>query len=149
MVSHDRDFLDRLASGIIAFEAPGQVGDYAGGYSDYRRQRREQEAPRRHKASAKGGTRDKPASTRVRSKLSYKDQRELDRLPAEMEKLTAEIAALDAQLAAADYYQRDPVGFKTAADRLASCRASLEEAEERWLELEDLKERLQVEAGAG
>ena len=81
-------------------------------------------------------------------KQAQQMQRELDRLPGEIEALTSEIAALDQSLGEADFYQRDPAAFKAAADRLASCRAALARAEERWLELEDLKERLQAEAPA-
>jgi ATP-binding cassette subfamily F protein uup len=143
LVSHDRDFLDRLTSGIIAFEGLGRIGDYAGGYSDYRRQSRERESER---TASKATTKTKPQQSRKAGKLSYKDQRELDRLPGEMEALAAEIAALDQSLGEADFYQRDPAAFKVAADRLAERRQELARSEERWLELEDLKERLQTEA---
>ena len=161
LVSHDRDFLDRLASGIIAFEAPGKVGDYPGGYSDYLRQRRGMAAgaglankspakstgTSQAKSTAKSDPNSKPPATRSSGKLSYKDQRELDGLPQKMERLTVEVADLDARLAEADFFQRDPDGFRSAAERLAACRSSLEQAEERWLELEELKERLSMEAG--
>ena len=142
-MSHDRDFLDRLTSGIIAFEGLGRIGDYAGGYSDYRRQSRERES---EKTASKATTKTKPQQSRKAGKLSYKDQRELDRLPGEMEALAAEIAALDQSLGVADFYQRDPAAFKVAADRLAERREELARSEERWLKLEDLKERLQTEA---
>lgn len=154
LVSHDRDFLDRLASGIIAFEAPGEVGDYPGGYSDYRRQRRagSDDSKTTAKASVKTGTKtggnSKPPAARGSAKLSYKDQRELDGLPDEIDRLTTEIAGLDESLAAADFFQKDPKGFAAAADRLAACRQSLEQAEERWLELEELKERLRTDANS-
>jgi len=154
LVSHDRDFLDRLASGIIAFEAPGKVGDYAGGYSDYRRQRRAgddkaQPAVRASgKDGGKSGAKAQPQAPRSSVKLSYKDQRELDGLPKAMEELTAEIAELDARLSAADFFQRDPEGFRAAAARLADRRRSLEQAEERWLELEERRERLRRDASA-
>jgi ATP-binding cassette subfamily F protein uup len=145
LVSHDRDFLDRLTSGIIAFEGLGRIGDYAGGYSDYRRQSRERESERTASKSTTK-TKTKPQQSRKAGKLSYKDQRELDRLPGELEALAAEIAALDQSLGAADFYQRDPAAFKVAADRLAERREGLARSEERWLELEDLKERLQTDA---
>ena len=144
MVSHDRDFLDRLVNGIIVMEGDGKARDFAGGYSDYLRHKGREAAP---VEKAKPAKRQAPASTRAAGpapmrKLSYKDQRELGLLPAEIERLTNEAESLEAKLAEPDFYQRDPAGFEAAGRRLGDSRADLAAKEERWLELAELKERL-------
>ena len=76
------------------------------------------------------------------TKLSYKDQRELDDLPKKMDKLVAEMAAIEAKLADPAFYGRDPEGFAKQSARLTAAQAEHEAAEERWLELEMLKEQV-------
>jgi ATP-binding cassette subfamily F protein uup len=76
------------------------------------------------------------------TKLSYKDQRELDELPKKLDKLAAEIAAIEARLADPAFYGRDPEGFARQSQRLTAAQAEHEAAEERWLELEMLKEQV-------
>ncbi|TAN52493.1 MAG: ATP-binding cassette domain-containing protein [Rhodospirillales bacterium] len=139
VVSHDRDFLDRLVTSVIALEGEGDVREYAGGYSDYLRQRPAQApAPvRREPSRPLAATRPKPAT-----KLSYKDARELDELPGRLEALAGEIAKLETHLADHGLFARDRAGFEKAAARLDAARAELETAEERWLELETLREEL-------
>jgi len=75
-------------------------------------------------------------------KLSYKDQRDLDRLPAEIERLEAEIAATEDVLADPDLYTRDPGRFADLSDRAASLRVEKHAAEERWLEVAEMAEAL-------
>jgi ATP-binding cassette subfamily F protein uup len=82
-----------------------------------------------------------PASGRG-GKLSYKDQRDLDRLPGEIERLEAEIAATDNALSDADLYTRDPKRFADLTDRAAKLRAEKDAAEERWLEVAEMAEQL-------
>ncbi len=141
LVSHDRDFLDRLVTSVIAVEGDGEVAEYVGGYSDYLRWRpvsdAEPAAPAKAAPAAARAQRPKSAT-----KLSYKDQRELDELPARQEALHGEIARLESELADPALYGRDPGGFARRSARLEEARQALAAAEERWLELEMKKEEL-------
>ncbi len=143
VVSHDRDFLDRLVSSVIFVEGDGRIEEYVGGYSDALRQRGLDSVAgaAARPAAAKSGVATPRASKAV-TKLSYKDQRELDELPKKMEKLTAEMAAIGAKLADPAFYGRDPEGFAKQSARLTAAQAEHEAAEERWLELEMLKEQV-------
>ena len=85
-----------------------------------------------------------PAPAKARTKLSYKDARELEQLPARIDALTAEIATLQAALADPALYARDPAGFRARSSALETAQASLAAAEDRWLELEALKETFDV-----
>ena len=140
LVSHDRDFLDRLVTSTVALEGDGSAIEYAGGYSDYLAQRGPREAPtaapapRKEKAAAP--TREQ------KQRLGYKRERALAELPKKMEALHAEMAALQAALADADLYSRDAKAFATKSARLAAAQAELDAAETEWLELEMLKEEL-------
>ena len=142
LVSHDRDFLDRLVTSVIAVEGDGEVREYVGGYSDYRRVRAQENAVEAApvKKAVKTPEKEKPKTSSLR--LSYKDKRDLDLLPGRMEELEADIAASEEKLAAPDFYTKDPEGFQKTADRLDALKAELAEAEERWLELEILQEEL-------
>jgi ATP-binding cassette subfamily F protein uup len=139
VVSHDRDFLDRLVTSVIAVEGDGDISEYPGGYSDYLRQRPQKEAPKAEAAKPKAAEAPRPKTA---SKLSYKDARELDELPGRMDKLHTEIAKLEAEINDPGLYARDRARFDKAAARLDAARAELETAEERWLELEALREEL-------
>ena len=143
VVSHDRDFLDRLVTSLIAVEGAGEVREYVGGYSDYLAQRAPAPAPS-VAAAAKPAAKAEAASARPRAaaKLSYKDQRELDELPQRLDGLAAEIARLEKDLADSGLYGRDPARFDRSVARLDAARGELERAEERWLELEALRETL-------
>ena len=141
VVSHDRDFLDRLVTSVIFVDGAGKVEEFVGGYSDALRQRGSSSVA----AAPKAATKEAPAQPRApkaQTKLSYKDQRELTELPGKMEKLTAEIAAIEAKLADGGFYSRDPDGFAKQSARLTAAMAEHEQAEERWLELEMLKEQV-------
>ncbi len=146
VVSHDRDFLDRVCGSVIAFEGDGAWAEYAGGYSDMVAQRGHgvQAAVRAaavREAAAPRAVADAPA----RRRLSFKDQHALASLPAAMEKLGAEIAVLRGWLADPDLYARDPAGFAKRSAALAEREAALAAAEEEWLRLEMLRE--EIEAG--
>jgi ATP-binding cassette subfamily F protein uup len=140
LVSHDRDFLDRLVTSTIALEGDGTATEYAGGYSDYLAQRGPREvpaaAPRKEKAAAP--TRERAAPQR----LGYKRERALAELPKQIEALHAEMAALNEALADPDLYGRDPKGFRAKTARIAAAQTELDAAETEWLELEMLKEEL-------
>ncbi|UEM02160.1 ATP-binding cassette domain-containing protein [Skermanella rosea] len=142
LVSHDRDFLDRLVTSVIAVEGAGEVQEYVGGYSDYVTQRPDRAAPDAAKARKKDA--GPPAEAKQRRKLSYQQQRELDQLPKRMEDLGGKIKAAEAKLADADFFSRDPAGFQKTSEGLGKLQAELEAAEERWLELEALREELEA-----
>ena len=147
LVSHDRDFLDRVVTSSIVMEGDGTAIEYAGGYSDYIAQRRlsRAEAAKEEKAAAKQVKKAAQASapkSKPTGKLSYKDQREYDNLPAAMAKLEAEIATLEDALSDSSLFTKDPNGFQKKVDRLDAARSELEASEERWLELEMLREEL-------
>jgi len=143
VVSHDRDFLDRLVTSVIAVEGDGVAEEYVGGYSDYLR-KIEQDGQILTPEPAKEKPAPKPKEERPKkqSKLSYKDQRELDGLPDKIAKLEEEISDLEKTLHDPDLFTKNPDKFQKATDRLAAAQAELEQAEERWLELEALKEEL-------
>ena len=147
LVSHDRDFLDRLVTSILAVEGNGEVREYVGGYQDYARERKallkQETAP---KAEAAPVAKPKPKGTSQR--LSYKDQRDLDMLPGRIEELEAEIGSLEGILADADLFTKNPDKFQASVKRLDECREALEQAEERWLELEILQEEIAAAKGA-
>ena len=144
LVSHDRDFLDRLVTSTIALEGDGTAIEYAGGYSDYLLQRGPREKPveatRREKAAPSSA-----AASRERNqpqRLGYKRERALAELPKRIEALQAEMARLNENLADATLYSRDAKAFAEKSDRLAAAQAELDAAETEWLELEMLREEL-------
>ena len=145
LVSHDRDFLDRVVASTIASEGDGNWLEYAGGYSDMLAQRGDKRTSGSRSAPRQRSAPQPPAQKPPRKgKLSFKDKHALDTLPAEMEKLEASIAAHKAALADPDLFNRDPAKFQTEADKLATAETALAEAEERWLELEMLREELEA-----
>lgn len=138
LVSHDRDFLDRVASTTIAMEGDGRATVYAGGWTDYQAQKAAQAAPERDgkpKAQAarprQGGKPAKPAQTA----LSFTEKHRLDSLPAEIERIGAEIAKLEELLAQPDLFTREPVKFRKATEALTTRQKALSDAEEEWLTL--------------
>jgi ATP-binding cassette subfamily F protein uup len=141
LVSHDRDFLDRLVTSTIALEGDGTATEYAGGYSDYLLQRGPRETP----AAAPAPRKEKAAPAPPREqkqRLGYKRERALAELPKKIEALQAEMAAINEALADATLYSRDPKAFAARSNRLAAAQAELDAAETEWLELEMLKEEL-------
>jgi ATP-binding cassette subfamily F protein uup len=140
LVSHDRDFLDRLVTSIIAVEGDGVVHEYIGGYTDYLRQRR---PPPLAKAVTKAAERTTPRPReRAPSRLTWKEQRELEGLPARIATLEAEKTALETALADPDHFARDRAALAASAARHRDLVAALEAAEERWLQLAEQQEKL-------
>lgn len=140
IVSHDRDFLDRTVTITLGLDGSGKVDVVAGGYEDWIRKRYEA-----HRAPAKASS--KPTAVEARSnsaakKLTYKDQRDYDRLPAEIERLQAEVAADEQSLSDPDLYTRQPDRFAQLTERIARNRAEIEAAEFRWLEVAEMAEAL-------
>jgi len=144
LVSHDRDFLDRLCTSVILLDGQGGAREYPGGFSDAVRQAGGLPAARGKLAAAaeKTKARARPATPRPAAKLSYKEQRELEGLPKAIERLEGEVSSLEAQLADPGFYGRDPEGFTQAGKKLEALQEELAAAEERWLELEEKRERL-------
>ena len=144
IVSHDRDFLDRVATSVIAFEANAKWVEYAGGYSDMVAQRGygvgALQAP-----SAKPKAAPKPATAapKSRRRLTFADQHALKTSPARIEALSAEIRRLEAALSDPEFYRRDPAVFTATGLALEAARAELAATEEEWLRLELLREELE------
>ena len=145
LVSHDRDFLDRVVTSTIAPEQAGKWVEYAGGYSDMLAQRRGADLARTPaKAAAK------PAATGVaapdaspgKRKMTFKDKHALETLPAAIAALDGKIAALDAKLADPRLYAADAKAFAEVSAALATAQAERAAAEERWLELEIVREEM-------
>jgi ABC transport system ATP-binding/permease protein len=145
IVSHDRDFLDRTVTITLGLDGSGKVDIVAGGYEDWVRKR--YEAHRPHRAPAKTGSQTKSAIasgslSAPGNKLSYKDQRDYDRLPGEIERMQAEVVADEARLSDPDLYSRDVAEFAKLTERVARNRAEIEAAELRWLEVAEMAEAL-------
>lgn len=150
LVSHDRDFLDRLVTSTIVLEGDGKAMEYAGGYTDCQRQLRsatagltkglapaETSLPEKTKAAAP------KADHREAGRAQRQAERDRARLERQMERLQAEKTTLEAALADPGLYARDPTAFETKSAELARVQKELEQTEERWLEVE-----LQAEAAA-
>ncbi len=143
LVSHDREFLDKVATSTIAIEGDGLVEEYPGGYSTYLDQRTRvppivftkrqgiKKEPPKKKMSKKGG------------KLSYKDQRELDHLPGRMEIIQGQIDSLTSELSISNLFQRDRKRYDILSLELEKNVKDLKLAEQRWLELEEKKSELE------
>ena len=133
LVSHDRDFLDRTVTVTLGLEGSGQVDIVAGGYADWAA-RRAVRAPAAREAARPA------AAASPRTKLTYKDQRDLDLLPGEIEAIGAAIARDEAALADADLYAADPARFAALTAAVDAARAKRDAAEERWLALAEMAE---------
>ncbi len=145
LVSHDRDFIDRLATSTLALNGRGGLVETPGGWSDFVRQNPGflSDAPRPAPTPGPAAApQPRPAASATPKKLSYKDQRRLEELEGLIERLPAEIARQDALLADPDLYARDPAAFDRAVKAAAAARAQLEAAETEWLELEARRETL-------
>jgi len=136
LVSHDRDFLDRVATTTIAMEGNGQAVVYAGGWTDYRDQRGGDftEAKEASKPLAK---KEKQAEKKAASGLSFTEKHRLEELPNVIDQLTAEIGKLEELLADPELFTKQPVKFQKATDALVARQTALSDAEEEWLTLEE------------
>ena len=146
LVSHDRDFLDRTVTSVIAPEGGGRWVEYAGGYSDMLAQRGGRRLDDRKVQRKADPTQEKTAAVQPKAaakKLSYKQQFALDNLPKKMEAVAQSIARLEDAIADPAYYERDPGGFQKTIAALDKERATLAALEEEWLELEMLREELE------
>ncbi|KGJ13400.1 ABC-F family ATP-binding cassette domain-containing protein [Paracoccus sanguinis] len=147
LVSHDRDFIDRVADTTVAMEGDGRAVIYAGGWTDYRAQRGE-DAPAPAPTAAPGPAPARPASpapapaaaSAARNGLTFSERHRLEALPAVMERLEAEIGKLSEFLSQPDLFQTAPAKFAKASEGLAERQAALAAAEEEWLDLADRAE---------
>jgi ATP-binding cassette subfamily F protein uup len=143
LVSHDRDFLDRLVTSVIAVEGDGRVEEYVGGYTDYLRQR-----PTPAASAIPGRAVPKPPAApqrrpeRSADRLSWKEQRELDALPGAIDALAAEKLALERTLADPATHGGDRTRLEAAGRRHQAVLAALAAAEERWLLLAERAEAI-------
>lgn len=156
LVSHDRDFLDRICTSVVAYEGeagrPATWQEYAGGYSDMVAQRGAGVTARKLEAAKSKASEAGPNPAPVaappaagKRKLSFKDKHALDTLPAKMAKLTKDIEKAEADFADPGLYARDPQAFDRLAKTIAKLRDELSAHEEEWLRLEMLRE--EIEAG--
>ncbi|WP_412554386.1 ABC-F family ATP-binding cassette domain-containing protein [Shimia sp. MIT1388] len=139
LVSHDRDFLDRVATTTIAMEGNGQAVTYAGGWSDYRAQRQE-DAPKKADKSKPKAEKVKAEKAAPASGLSFTEKHRLEALPGIMERLEAEIAKLEEFMADPELFTKEPVKFQKATEALVERQTALQDAEEEWLLLEEKAE---------
>ena len=136
LVSHDRDFLDNVVTSTLVLEGDGKLGDYVGGYTDWLRQRAVAEAAAASRPATRESVTAAPAAATPKRKLSYKDSRELEQLPARIEALEGDIAQRTAAMNEPAYYQQDAAAMQLANDALAKLQAELEQAYARWTELD-------------
>jgi len=140
IVSHDRDFLDRTVTLTLGLDGSGTIDVVAGGYEDWIAKRRERTLAKSARAERPRESTPRTSAPPPRSKLSYKDQRDYELLPARIEELDAAIARGEEILADPDLFARDHQRFTTVNEGLAKARADKEAAEERWLALAELVE---------
>ncbi|RWH74369.1 ABC-F family ATP-binding cassette domain-containing protein [Mesorhizobium sp.] len=148
LVSHDRDFLDRTVTSVIAPEGNGRWIEYAGGYSDMLAQRggsklEDRKARSKAEAAEASPKAEQAAPKGPAKKLSFKQKFALDSLPKKIEAVTASIARLENNIADPAFYERDPVSFQKTIAALDKERATLAALEEEWLELEMLREEME------
>ncbi len=148
LVSHDRDFLDRVATSVLVAEGDGRWIEYAGGYSDMVAQRGSgiSAKPAVERVAAKPKTSAPPMAAKEakpKRKLSFNEKHALEALPIRIDELQVTAARLKAALADADLYARDPARFAKTSEALAKIEADLAKAEEAWLELEILREEIE------
>ncbi|MCC5999628.1 MAG: ATP-binding cassette domain-containing protein, partial [Pararhodobacter sp.] len=149
LVSHDRDFIDRIATATLLMEGAGRITTYAGGWSDMQAQRPVNADAKAAPSASAGPARTpkappkpaaEPSPAPAARGLSFTQRHRLDALPAEIDRLTAEIAKLEQLLADPELYRREPVKFARATDMLAQRQQALAAAEEEWLDLAERAE---------
>jgi len=137
LVSHDRDFLDRVAATTIAMEGDGRATVYAGGWSDYIAQRGMEDFAESVVKSKRGGDKPDHKSKEEKGGLSFTEKHRLENLPAEIERIGAEIAKLEELLGDPALFTEQPAKFQKASDALVLRHEKLADAEEEWLMLEE------------
>ncbi|KKN26897.1 hypothetical protein LCGC14_0869990 [marine sediment metagenome] len=140
LVSHDRDFLDRVAATTIAMEGDGKATVYAGGWTDYLAQRQQDDFDQSVIAKAKAGAKGEKPKAAAQAGLSFTEKHRLEALPAEIKRLEAEIAKLEELMSDPALYTDNPVKFQKATDALIERNDKLQDAEAEWLMLEEKAE---------
>ncbi|MFT6088409.1 ABC-F family ATP-binding cassette domain-containing protein [Sulfitobacter sp.] len=140
LVSHDRDFLDRVAATTIAMEGDGKATVYAGGWTDYLAQRQQDDFDQSVVAKAKPGAKGEKPKASAQKGLSFTEKHRLEALPAEISRLEAEIAKLEELMSDPTLYTDNPVKFQKATDALIERNEKLQDAEAEWLVLEEKAE---------
>jgi ATP-binding cassette subfamily F protein uup len=150
LISHDRDFLDRVVTSVIVPEGNGKWQEYAGGYTDMLNQRgadlkREAKAASEAAPAKGGGGKSNGAAAKpaVKKKMNFKDKHLLDTLPKAISGFQAEIAKQQRHLDDPNLYKKDRKKFDTVSAALSAAQKGLAEAEEKWLELETLREEIE------
>ena len=140
VVSHDREFLDNVVTSTIVFEKDGRIQEYVGGYSDWLRQGHQlAEIDSPYQAFSRKRAEAERRRQRRPTKLSYKDQRELDQLPAEIEAIETSIAALQQAVSDPGFFSQDHKIVQERLQELADNEALLEQRMARWSDLENLQ----------
>jgi ABC transport system ATP-binding/permease protein len=146
LISHDRDFLDRVVSGVMVPEGDGRWIEYAGGYSDMLKQRGADVTRPQKNGTAKTAPKAEKVTLQpsaARRKLSFNDKHALETLPKTMAKLQAEVARQQKLLDDPQLFANDRKAFDKASTAIAAAQQKLHEAEEKWLELEMLREEIE------
>jgi len=146
LISHDRDFLDRVVTSVIVPEGNGRWIEYAGGYTDMLAQRGADLTRETVKPAAVARERAAPAkapSVAPKRRLNFNEKHALETLPSTIARLQAEIARQQEVLDDTDLYSKDRIKFDQASEALAKAERELHEAEDRWLELELLREEIE------
>src|SRR5471030_756254 len=146
LISHDRDFLDRVVTSVIAPEGDGKWVEYAGGYTDMLKQRGvdlKREAVKTAAVDGKKGSKGDASSSPSKRRLNFKEKHALETLPKTIAKLQAEIAKQQRHLDDPNLYRKDRKKFDTASAALSTAQKELEAAEDKWLELEVLREEIE------
>lgn len=138
LISHDRAFMDNVVTSTWVFDGKGNIDEYIGGYQDYLEQRPDQKVVDQKSDVKKAQAKAEAAAAPKKVKLSYKDQRELEQLPAEIEKLETEQAELSEKLADGSWFVSDANAATAASQRLAEIEEVLLEKLERWDILENM-----------
>ncbi len=139
LVSHDRDFLDRTVTVTLGLDGSGKVDIVAGGYADWEAKRSRPAAAKARAATADAAP---PPPPQARKKLSYKDQRDYDLLPARIEEIEAEMASIETELSDGSLFTRDNARFTALTTKLDMLRDEKAAAEDRWLALAEEVEAL-------
>jgi ABC transport system ATP-binding/permease protein len=146
LISHDRDFLDRVVTSVIAPEGDGRWIEYAGGYTDMLAQRGADLKREAARAIATEDIREAKislSSATPKRRLNFNEKHALETLPKKIAKLQAEIAKQQRHLDDPDLFQKDRKKFAQASDALTKAQSELHEAEDKWLELEVLREQIE------
>ncbi|MGR9100131.1 MAG: ATP-binding cassette domain-containing protein [Gammaproteobacteria bacterium] len=141
LVSHDRQFLDNVVTSVLVFEGDGVVNEYVGGYADWQRQNSLKQSTNPESGSTRSVKQEKTAATK-KTKLSYKEQKELEQLPGLIEQLEARQDEINERVNSPDFYRRGQDEVKAVLEELNGLGQRLEKAYRRWSELETMADEL-------